>query len=42
MKRFAVVVVILISALAGATTMSEFESKSAADRSACVANFIDK
>ena len=42
MKRFAVVVVILVSALAGATTMSDFESKSTAGRSACVANFIDK
>jgi hypothetical protein len=42
MKRFAVVIVILTSALAGAATMSDFESKSAADRSACVANFIAK
>ena len=42
MKRLAVIAVILISALAGATTISEYDSKSAAEKSACVANFIDK
>jgi hypothetical protein len=42
MKRLAVIAVILISALAGATTISEYDSKSAAEKSACIVNFIDK
>ena len=42
MKRLAVIAVILISALAGATTISEYDSKSAAEKSACIASFIDK
>jgi hypothetical protein len=42
MKRFAVIAVILISALAGATTISEYDSKSASEKSACITNFIDK
>jgi soluble cytochrome b562 len=42
MKRRAVIAVVFISALAGATSVSDYNKMSAADSSNLVANFIDK
>src|ERR1700746_3079903 len=42
MKRWAVVAVVFISALAGATSVSDYNKMSAQDSSNLVANFIDK
>jgi hypothetical protein len=42
MKRWAVIAVVFISALAGATSVSDYNKMSAADSSNLVANFIDR